>query len=416
MSKLSFIHCSDLHLDSPFSGLALAKPELRNILQKATLQSFDNIVSLAVREKVDAVLIAGDVYDSADQSLRAQLAFRNGLAKLSENGIPSYVVHGNHDPLKAWSSSLNWPQLATVFPTDKVGATPIYRDGKKLATVHGISYPERDVKENLALRFKQKSENGFAIGLLHTNAEGDPNHENYAPCRLEDLIAAKMDYWALGHIHSNKTLRESTPAIVYCGNSQGRGFHEAGPRGCCVVTLRSNLPPEIRFEETNAVRFQEVTVDISQSANLDDAVAEIVDECKTIATKTDQIQFIIRVRLTGQTILHKELKREDALEALSDEIQNRFEVLGLWVELKLETRDVYNIDSLCRGNDFLADMIHLYAEAEKPEGLEEIRAVLQPVFDDWQGGRFLDEPTENDLRELLTQARGLSLDNLTEPE
>tara|TARA_B100000686_G_scaffold351096_1_gene448883 strand:+ start:2040 stop:3227 length:1188 start_codon:yes stop_codon:yes gene_type:complete len=392
----------------------LAKPELRNVLKKATLQSFDNIVSLAVQEKVDAVLIAGDIYDSADKSLRAQLAFRNGLGKLSEKGIPSFVVHGNHDPLKAWSSSLNWPQLATVFPTDKVGSAPVYRDGKQLATIYGISYKERDVSENLALRFKQKPENGFAIGLLHTNAGGDPNHENYAPCRIEDLIIAKMDYWALGHIHSQKTLRDNAPAIVYCGNSQGRGFHETGPRGCCVVTLYSNLPPEIRFEETNVVRFQDITVNISQSSNLDDVVGEIVDECKTISTQINQLQFIIRVRLTGRTKLHKELKRDDALEVLLEEIQSHFEGLGLWVELKLETRNDYDIDSLCRGNDFLADMIHLYNEAELPQGIEEIRAVLQPVFDDWQGGRFLDELTEDDLRDLLIQARSLSLDNLTE--
>ena len=69
------------------------------ILKDATFRAFDKVVDLAVNHKVDFLLIAGDIYDSADRSLRAQLKFADGLKRLSDTGIRSFVCHGNHDPL-----------------------------------------------------------------------------------------------------------------------------------------------------------------------------------------------------------------------------------------------------------------------------------------------------------------------------
>ena len=232
MSDFRFIHCSDLHLDAPFSGLATSRPSLRKTLREATFQSFNNIVNLALKEKVDALIIAGDVYDSADKSLRAQLNFRNGLKRLADAGIPSFVAHGNHDPLNAWAASLEWPKTVTLFPGKRIEAVPVKRDGQTLATIFGTSYSQRNVSENLALKFSRNNYQGFAVGVLHTNVGENPNHANYAPCKMDDLIRSGMDYWALGHIHSRQILRDTAPGIVYCGNSQARSFKEEGPKGC----------------------------------------------------------------------------------------------------------------------------------------------------------------------------------------
>ncbi|MEC7640727.1 MAG: DNA repair exonuclease, partial [Nitrospinota bacterium] len=103
MSEFRFIHCSDLHLDTPFSGLVTAHPELKDKLRNSTFQAFQNIVNLALRERVDAVIIAGDIYDAQDKSLQAQLKFRKALNKLASAEIPVFVVAGNHDPLNSWS-------------------------------------------------------------------------------------------------------------------------------------------------------------------------------------------------------------------------------------------------------------------------------------------------------------------------
>lgn len=121
MIPLKFIHTADLHLDSPFTGLRIVNPELARAAQNATFEAFEALVDYAISKKVDFFLVAGDVYDSADRSLRAQLRFCRALDRLADQGIPTFVVHGNHDPLDGWSAHLAWPQLVTIFPGDKVG-------------------------------------------------------------------------------------------------------------------------------------------------------------------------------------------------------------------------------------------------------------------------------------------------------
>ena len=102
---LRFVHTADLHLDSPFSGMkAVAPDRVTSMLQQATFEAYDNIIDLCINEQVDALLIAGDVYDSADRNLPAQLKFLKGLDRLDAAGIRSFVCHGNHDPLDGWEA------------------------------------------------------------------------------------------------------------------------------------------------------------------------------------------------------------------------------------------------------------------------------------------------------------------------
>ena len=84
MAQFRFIHCSDLHIDSPFKGLKSQTSAFASVLRESTFKAFQNIARLALQEKVDAVLIAGDVFDGADRSLQAQLKFRRILKELSD--------------------------------------------------------------------------------------------------------------------------------------------------------------------------------------------------------------------------------------------------------------------------------------------------------------------------------------------
>ena len=56
MTSFRFLHCSDLHIDSPFKGLSLVQPSLAEKLRNSTYQAFQNIIKLALQEKVEAVL------------------------------------------------------------------------------------------------------------------------------------------------------------------------------------------------------------------------------------------------------------------------------------------------------------------------------------------------------------------------
>ena len=377
-------------------------------------QAFQNIVELALKEKVEAVLIAGDIYDGAEKSLEAQLKFRHGLKKLSDKGIDTFIVHGNHDPLNSWSASLKWPERVHVFSGTEVECLPVERNGVVKAYVHGISYPKRDVTENLTQKFSRGKGEGFDVGLLHSNVGRQPGHDNYAPCSMDDLIAAKMDYWALGHIHRFRVLRESNPAVVYSGNSQARHMRESGEKGCCLVTLNKNMGPLIQFIPIDAVRYIQSEVDISGTITLDEVIHVVRSKCEHFADQTKQRDVFIDLSLNGRTQVHAELQRGDTLQGLQGEIRAYFQgrTPSIWLNLRLDTAGIYDVESLREGKDFIADLANLFDVERKRESFEDLKEVLKPVFETWQGKKYLHDLSDEEMKDFLVQAKSLCLDKL----
>jgi DNA repair exonuclease SbcCD nuclease subunit len=227
-------------------------------------------VTLALERRVAIVLFAGDVFDSEDRTLASQLDFREQLRRLAAGGIASYLVHGNHDPLSGWEARLDLPVSVHRFGP-KVTSVPFLRDGRVVARIYGFSYPRRDVTRNVVEEFRAAAqepesagEGVFRIGLLHSNVGGGAGRENYAPCSLDDLCAAGMDYWALGHVHEREILREREPFVAYPGTFQSRRRGETGPRGCFAVTLTpGSRHVQCEFVPVDAVRRYRHTLDLS---------------------------------------------------------------------------------------------------------------------------------------------------------
>jgi DNA repair exonuclease SbcCD nuclease subunit len=311
---------------------------------------------------------------------------------------------------------LQWPEGVTVFEGSKVTGVPVIKDGKELAHIYGISFPQRDVFENLALGFEKNQKEGFALGVLHANVGGNPDHDKYAPCALKDLASRGMDYWALGHIHLRQVLRESDPAIVYCGNPQAKNIKETGEKGCYLVTLNQGVAPDIQFKPTDALRFIADRVDLGKCTTLDQVIQAIQKRCEKIVSKTKDRDVVIRLTLEGRTAVHKELSKGGSLDDLQADAQYFFEGQEpfVWVELVLETQGEYDVDSLRQGQDFIADIISIYDDADQPQILEEIRAELQPLFESWPGRKYLENISDDELKGLLVKARNLSLDQMVD--
>jgi DNA repair protein SbcD/Mre11 len=419
MTAFRFIHCSDLHIDSPFKGLASQVPSLTERLRESTFQAFYKIVRLALEEKVDAVLIAGDIFDGADRSLQAQLKFRRGLSELSKGGIPSFIVHGNHDPSNTWSHTLDWPESTTIFPVNKVECVPVTRDGETLAWIYGISYPQKEVNENLALKFRKNQEQGFAIGLLHTNVGHHPGHDNYAPCSLQDLISRDFDYWALGHIHEFKILRDDNPCIVYSGNTQARHLKETGPKGCCLVTLNTNAPASIRFVATDVVSYRACKVDVSGVSSINEVLRALQSQVEELAKESLTHEGLVaKLVMTGRTAIHNELQKPGASKTLAEEINTFFEGQSPWVivDLSSQTSGTYDIDSLKEARDFVADLINLCEDDQDKQIENKVREAMKPVFESWAGRKYLDDFTAEEIQAVTLKARDLALDKLVHRE
>jgi exonuclease SbcD len=419
MSSFKFIHCSDLHIDSPFKGISTVDESLGERLRSSTLKSFHNIVDLAINEQVDALIIAGDVFDGADKSLKAQLNFCSELDRLSEKQIPSFIAHGNHDPLDTWSTSLKWPKEVTVFNGEEVESFSIKKNGKEAARIYGISFSHRDVFENLALKFQRKHQEGFGVAVLHANVGGNKDHGKYAPCSIEDLIAQDMDYWALGHVHNRQIFRQSDPVIIYPGNSQGRNIKETGAKGCCLITLQNSSSPSVQFFATDVIRYFSEELDLNNCASLNEAVELVSSHCDNLSEKAEGRDIIVRLTLVGRTPIHKDLldskNFEDFQEEIQEALNNRDPMIG--VELKLKTNEIIDIDDLRSKSGFVADLIQLFDKAEKSEDhLDELRQDILPLLKSWGGHKGLNEVSNSELRELLLMAQDRVIGQLISPE
>lgn len=417
MRPVRFIHCADLHLGTPFRGISELNPDLGDRLYQSTYMSFNNIVALAVKEKVDCVLIAGDVYDSEDKSLQAQLRFKNGLSQLSGAGIRTLVAYGNHDPLNGWSATLKWPVGVFAFPCDEVECIPLQERGETLAVVYGISFEKRETKENLSLKFPHTEEGVPRIGLLHANVGTNTGHEPYAPCSIKDLASVGMDYWALGHVHQRRVLRGSNPAIAYSGCSQSRSPRETGPKGCYLVTLELGVDPIIEFVPTDIVRYVSDSIDISTCLDLDEVMKSIADRCTEISDESDGRSLIVRLSLTGRTVLHSQLQRANSISDMLGNVREQLATKEPWIwldGLSLDTAGAYDLDSLRQGNDFIADIISVFDELENPESQywQELHGVLGTLFDKWQGHGYLEELPHEALASLAGGAKERILDML----
>ena len=309
---MRFLHAADLHLDTPVAKLRTYPDEVARVLRDASLDAFDRLVQTALDKRVAACLFAGDVYDGADRGTRAQLRFRDGLQRLSDAGIRSFIVHGNHDPVtEGWTAVNRWPELVTIFGPGAVQSDTFEVDGLSV-TVHGVSYATRNETENLALRFPTAVGPGVHIGLLHTQVGARNDVRSYAPCTLEDLRRSPMDYWALGHVHRRETLAGPAPWIAYPGNIQARrpSAFDAMPKGAVMVeVLPSGDVLEPAFVPLDVVRFALPEVPIDGLAD----IGELLDRLQAIADglvrAADGRSVIVHPTLTGRGPLHHELAR-----------------------------------------------------------------------------------------------------------
>ena len=177
----SFIHCADIHLDSPLRGLEKYEGAPVERLRDASRRAFENLVDFALERGVAFMLIAGDLFDGDWEDFGTGLYFNSQIARLRQAGIRVFVVHGNHDAMTSISRHLIWPENVHVFPSGNVET--IHLDEWKTA-VHGISYEHRAESRNLASMFPERVVGAFNIGLLHTSLDGRAGHEPYAPCTI----------------------------------------------------------------------------------------------------------------------------------------------------------------------------------------------------------------------------------------
>lgn len=343
-----FIQCGDLHLGAPFKNIKNLGNTITSDLVRATYRSFDNIVTLAIDERVDALLITGDIYHSADHNLEAQARFVKACERLDRAKILVFVVQGNHDPADSWGAHMPLPGNVQVFSSHTVERKSLIVRGQEVAGVYGRSINATNVHENIGGQIRPLSSDIFSIAMLHGSVGVQPHHEVTAPISLEEIIASPISYWAVGHIHKREVLRER-PYVVYAGNTQGLHRHETGPKGCYIVQVHQNGDVQLQFRETNTIRFETVAIDISQLQSLLD-VTEMIRHKKEMLRKTKR-HILLSIIFEGEGELHESVSKEE-LRRIWQEEANEEERNAQWIY-------IYRIEDATKGDVDLAVQRHI---------------------------------------------------------
>jgi len=331
-----FIHAADLHLASPLRRLEHYPGAPVDRIRNATYQALENLVTLALKEEVDFVLISGDLYDNDLDDYVPLIRFCNQMAELRRKSIRVFLIRGNHDAANHMSRSLNPPDNVHLF--SEIFPDTVRLEKLKVA-VHGQSFASREIRENLAAGYPEPVKGWFNVGMLHTSLEGSDLHGEYAPCSLDDLRQRDYDYWALGHIHQRQPMHQARPIVLYPGNIQGRNVGETGAKGCQLIAVRDNQVVANDFRPLDVMRWEWVKIDAGRHSRPEEILHVCMDKLDECVQQAEGRLLAVRVEVTGVTPAHGEFagRREHWLSQFQSDCLNQFGQ-DLWLEsLRLNT-------------------------------------------------------------------------------
>jgi len=341
---LRILHFSDLHIGVENYGKLDPETGLSTRLGDF-LGSLDEVVACAVEEKIDLVLLAGDAYKGRDPSQTHQREFAKRLSRLSNEGIPTFILVGNHDLPNAVSRAtaveifrtLQVPRLyigdslqnylvQTANGPIQILAVPWPRRGGLLSREESRGLTIEEIRQELENRITLAIQDRIsqldpgipAILTGHLTVNGATVGTERSMMLGQDhvLLAStlhqpQLEYVALGHIHKHQILRDDPPMIVYSGSLQRVDFtEEPDQKGFCLIDLDQEAPlgqrlTNFEFRKVDARRF--LTIDVEIKAGDPDPTDTVINEIKT----KDIDDAVVRIRISIPSELETHLRESE---------------------------------------------------------------------------------------------------------
>nr|WP_320192075.1 DNA repair exonuclease [uncultured Desulfobacter sp.] len=411
-----FIHAADIHLDSPLRGLSRYESAPVDAIRDACRRAFQNLVDLAIEEKVAFVLLAGDLYDGDWKDYSTGIFLSRQMGRLNQHNIKVFCVAGNHDAANRMTKALDTPSNMKILSAAKMETVKLE---ELSVAIHGRSFKTRHVDENLAAGFCSAQKDMFNIGLLHTSLDGREGHANYAPCSLDDLVSRGYQYWALGHIHKQEIVAKD-PFVVFPGCIQGRHIKETGPKGCVLVTVEDKTVKDIEKISLDVLRWTQTQIDLTDIGDRRDILEIIRQAISQEQISADNRPLAMRLKLIGAT------KLSDQLAAFPESFEQQIKAIGaetagdqLWIErVENNTQGKYDLDTtLADGNTrgkLLKSIISTPDNLDQIAGIEDKIAELRQKLPPQAFGpdSILDLNHEQTIKRITREAKKMLIGRL----
>ena len=360
----SLLAVGDVHLGTRVSGLSAGLSEYGlDARVLGPVAALGAAVDLAIAKRVLAVLLAGDVVESANARFEALPPLEGAVRRLREAGIPVLAVAGNHD-VEALPRLARWVDgFELLGAGGRWESRVLEMGGRAVAEIVGWSFPEREVRSSPVaelLREPLTAARGGVprVGLLHADlgASSGP----YAPVSRHELDQAQLEAWLLGHIHKpslgDGDASAGASACGYLGSLVGLDPSETGPHGPWLIRVGGESRVQAQHVPIAPLRWEQLEVRVAQDEDEEDLGDRILDEATKLASDIQQVgpaprALGVRIRLVGRTrrydAIHGEVEQErwnDLLRVVGETV-----VFVNKVESGLEL--AVDLDVLAKGDD-----------------------------------------------------------------
>ena len=398
--------------------------------------AWSSVVDYALRERADVVAISGDLVDRENRFYEAFGPLERGLRKLSDAGVDTVAVAGNHDfdVLPKLADQMTATRFRLLGRGGRWERYTVIRDGSAVLHVDGWSFPSESVLDNpLRSELPSPPPDGVpALGLLHGDL--DQPASRYAPLSLAELRATCHRLWLLGHVHKPALHDgDGCAAVLYPGSPQGMDPGETGAHGPWLLDLDGQPRVRPRQVPMCRVRYERLEIDVAGAATIDDLRSRVIKSLRrhleSFCEGCGPLELVsCRLVLTGRTPLHRQL-RQIALDMQPD-LELRVDPFDARIErIDLQTRPAIELAELSRGAGAPAALARLLTELQTaprdPAAAGLVNQLVRSLGDVWEArpytplNRSADperppEPAPDDAkaRRLLLDQGMLLLDEL----
>jgi DNA repair exonuclease SbcCD nuclease subunit len=348
------------------------------------IQAWHRLVDhcLTSLQPIDALLLAGDIFDKDALYIEMYGLLRQGLCRLADRGIATIAVAGNHDAavLADFQRTLGIENFHLLGADGQWERKAFNFHGRSLH-IEGVSFTASTLYSNpLHSCSRQKPPpDEPLLGLLHADVDAPPG-SCYGPVKSSDFATLPHSAWLLGHIHTPREISHTQPFVRYCGSLQGLDITETGAHGAWLLTIAPTGAMACTAIPLSPLRWEQLNIDLSdvEEANWQATVMRMV-ETALAEQLTDGAQverLALRLNFYGRSPLFRILRRD--MQRLANQEEASIRHGGRWIPYSIEsiknnTLPPRNLKQLTQGNDLIAvlarQLLHCQENGQLPPHL-----------------------------------------------
>ncbi len=407
-----FLQASDFHLQQPPFGLAEIPDYLTELLAESPYRAAARVFDLALAEKVDFVILAGNLVDPHAAGPRGLTFLHEQFARLAECGIAVYWATSPADRRGEWPASVVWPSNVHLFRNDRVEQFTHSRDGEAICQIMGLSDDGLTVDSDADHSSKPLlDEFAFGADRIFTIA--------VLPHPLDPIAIADLPvrYWALGGAANYSTpLNLSNPQRIahQSGSPQGRQPSEVGPHGAALVQFDVESNVRLASLHCDVVRWHDVRVSLEAEADRSAIERILSEQIEALASAPADCALLVRLALSGNGLHLRDAHRTGLAGELAATLRAKYgrRMPAVWTTaIEIEPPPIP--DDWLAQETLLGDFLraahsceHLHAEPLCLQAYMSERQLAGPL------GSFSNVADPGERRSILRQAAALGADLL----